>query len=248
MVTPPIENNQITHLLNRIAELERTNKNYLRIMRIMAHDLRNPLGGITSLAETMLTDEELSEDSMTMLNLIKSTGIHSMEMINELLKTGLSDDDEAMETQSADIHALLFDSVELLSYKAKEKNQQIIFQSREAPLMMMLNYEKIWRVFNNLIVNAIKFSYEHQNIIVALTDNFDHVLISVSDHGIGIREQEKDSIFEMFTTAKKTGTNGEAAFGLGLSISKRIIEKHGGNIWFESETGSGTTFYISLPK
>jgi signal transduction histidine kinase len=248
MVTPPVADSQIPYLLDRIAELERANKNYLRIMRIMAHDLRNPLGGITSLAETLLADEELSAESLVMLNLIKTAGIHSMEMISELLKTGLSDNDEVMEKQLTDIHALLFDSVELLSYKAKEKNQRIIFQTRAAPLTVMLNYEKIWRVFNNLIVNAIKFSHQDKAIVVALADCGDHVLISVADKGVGIPEQDKESIFEMFTTAKKTGTNGEPAFGLGLSISKRILEKHGGKIWFESKVNLGTTFYISLPK
>ena len=122
MLTELQEDNQIQELRDRIAELERANQNYLRIMRVMAHDLRNPLGGITSLAEMVLADEELSADSLAMLNLIKSTGIHSMEMINELLKTGSSNDSEPMPTQLTDIHNLLFDSVELLRYKVKEKN------------------------------------------------------------------------------------------------------------------------------
>lgn len=114
--------------------------------------------------------------------------------------------------------------------------------------MIHLNYEKIWRVFNNLIVNAIKFSHESQVIVVDLFERSNDVLVSVADQGIGISEDEKESIFEMFTTAKKTGTNGEPAFGLGLAISKKIVEKHGGKIWVESQTGLSTTFYLMIPR
>ncbi|HEY9197579.1 MAG TPA: ATP-binding protein [Mucilaginibacter sp.] len=74
-----------------------------------------------------------------------------------------------------------------------------------------------------------------------------HVLISVEDHGIGIPDEMKDKIFDMFTQAKRSGTAGEQAFGLGLAISKQIIEAHSGRIWFESLPGNGTTFYVELP-
>jgi nitrogen-specific signal transduction histidine kinase len=82
MVTRPVADSQIPYLLDRIAELERANKNYLGIMRIMAHDRRNPLGGITSLAETLLADKELSAESLVMLNLIKTAGIQKRGISN----------------------------------------------------------------------------------------------------------------------------------------------------------------------
>jgi len=73
------------------------------------------------------------------------------------------------------------------------------------------------------------------------------VRISVKDHGIGIPPEMKDKIFDMFTEAKRSGTAGEQSFGLGLAISKQIVEAHGGRIWFESRQGKGTTFFIDLP-
>jgi signal transduction histidine kinase len=75
----------------------------------------------------------------------------------------------------------------------------------------------------------------------------DGLLILVKDFGIGIPEKIQTKIFDMFTEAKREGTAGEKAYGLGLSISKQIIETHGGNIWFESNDGIGTTFYVYLP-
>ncbi len=238
------QNQQLKHTLE---EVERTNKNYLRIMRVMAHDLRNPLSGITGLASMLMVEDEFSEDSKTMLKLIETTGLHSMEMINELLKSSLADEDERLIKQHLDLRALLFDSVELLQYRAKEKKQQLVFETSDEPIMADINHEKIWRVVNNLIVNAIKFSYTGDTIKVDIKETNGHILISVADNGVGIPAGQKEVIFEMFTPAKKTGTNGEQPFGLGLSISKRIIELHGGKIWFEPNTPNGTIFYIELP-
>lgn len=249
------KNQKLTALQNEqlqttLAELERANKNYIRIMRVMAHDLRNPLSGMIGLATVLLDEEEFSEDSKHMLQLIETTGVHSIEMINELLKSGLADENEVIAKQNLDLKALLQDSVELLQFKANEKNQQIIFEADDKPIMTDVNHEKIWRVFNNLIVNAIKFSYEGGTIKtgIKVSDDNKHILVHVADNGMGIPDKDKESIFEMFTPAKKTGTNGEQPFGLGLSISKKIIEKHKGRIWFESTPGAGTVFYIELPR
>lgn len=229
-------------------ELERVNKNYVRIMRVMAHDLRNPLSGITGLTAMLLMEDEFSEESKNMLKLIETTGLNSMQMINELLKSGLANENEKLTKQAIDLNALVYDSVELLQFKAKEKNQTILFEkNNNTPLMAEVNHEKIWRVINNVIVNAIKFSHEDGIIKVAVLSDKNKILISVADNGIGISENQKDVIFEMFTPAKKMGTDGEQPFGLGLSISKQIVEAHNGRIWFESKLGEGTTFYIELP-
>lgn len=238
------QNQQLQHTLE---EVERTNKNYLRIMRVMAHDLRNPLSGITGLASMLMVEDEFSEDSKTMLKLIETTGLHSMEMINELLKSGLADEDERLVKQRLDLRALLYDSVELLQYRARDKKQQLVFETSDEPIMADINHEKIWRVINNLIVNAIKFSYTGDTIKVGIKEANHHILVYVADNGVGIPAGQEETIFEMFTPAKKTGTNGEQPFGLGLSISKRIIELHGGKIWFEPNASKGTIFYIELP-
>lgn len=228
------------------AELERVNKNYIRIMRVMAHDLRNPLGGISGLAQVMLDEVELNEDSRHMLELIETTSIHSLEMINELLKSDLGDNGP-MAKALVDINALLFESAELLQFKAKEKQQVIVYQGAPQPVFITLNYEKMWRVFNNLIVNSLKFSYENDQIDINLIVKDDHVLVTVKDNGIGIPAENKKAVFEMFTSAKRVGTKGEQPFGLGLSISKNIVERHGGSIWFESANPKGTIFFVKLP-
>lgn len=237
-------NQQLQHAMD---EIKRANENYIRIMRVMAHDLRNPISGMTGLAAVLLAEDDFTDDNRHMLHLIESTGIHSMEMIGELLKTGLADENEPLVTEMVDVKNLLYDSVELLQFKAAEKQQQIIFDGTDQPLMCRINQEKIWRVFNNLIVNAIKFSHEDTQIKVGILQEQNRILVSVADSGIGIPDKNNEAIFEMFTPAKKVGTKGEQPFGLGLSISKRIIEMHRGKIWFISKEGAGTTFYIEIP-
>jgi signal transduction histidine kinase len=238
---------QNEQLQETLSELERVNKNYIRIMRVMAHDLRNPISGMTGLAAMLHEDDAFTDESKHMLKLIETTGIHSMEMINELLKTGLADENELLEKQNIDLTSLLYDSIELLQFKANDKQQQIIFDSDNTPVIAEVNHEKMWRVVNNLIINAIKFSHTSSVIKVGITHDEQHILISVADNGIGIPESQKETVFEMFTSAKKVGTDGEQPFGLGLSISKKIVEMHKGRIWFESNCGSGTIFFVQLP-
>ena len=239
---------QNTQLQQALSELELVNKNYVRVMRVMAHDLRNPLSGMSGLAAVLLEDETISDENKHLIKLIETTSLNTNDMISELLKSGLAlDEKEKIEKLPLDIRTLVFDSIELLQFKANDKQQQILFESGNNPVIIEVNHEKIWRAVNNLVVNAIKFSHTGGIIRVGVTSNATNALITIADNGIGIPDNQKDVIFEMFTPAKKPGTDGEQPFGLGLSISKRIIEMHNGKIWFESREGKGTTFFVQLP-
>jgi len=245
------KNNEITEqhnmsLQHTLLKLEQANKDYIRIMRIMAHDLKNPLAGMTGLSTVLLSEGNYSEEHKQMLQLIESTGMHSIGMINELLESGLANEKEVMQKEPVDLQALLQQSVELMQFKASEKHQQIILGSHEA-VIANVNQEKIWRVFNNLIINAIKFSPEGSYIHVSVERIHKWVRVRIADQGIGIAEQDRDKVFDMFTSAKKQGTKGEQPFGLGLSISKKIIDMHNGNIWFKDNPSGGTIFFIELP-
>lgn len=248
LVTRNLKRAQVARkdLANANSGLTKANQNYVRMLRVMAHDLRNPLGGISGLAELMLEDDHHNEDDRRTLSLIESTSKHSLAMINELLTAGLGET-ATLKKVPTDVNRLLVDVVELLQFKAAEKKQTITYSGQPRPVIIPLNYEKVWRVFNNLIVNALKFSHEHSDIEVSLSTTDSHVLIAVADRGIGIPEGDSEKVFEIFTSAKREGTKGEQAFGLGLSISKNIVEMHQGRLWFENRPGGGTIFYIQFP-
>jgi len=227
-----------------LGSLEQSQQENTRIMKIVAHDLRNPIAAAVSIATLLLENEELQPADREMLGLMKTSSLHSLDMIADLLNMNITA--EGLTKEPVEIHTLLRYCIDLLKFKSSEKNQMITLHTEE--IVIPINREKIWRVISNIVVNAMKFSPEGSVINVALVDKQDTVQISVADHGIGIPENLRNRVFSMFTDAKRQGTSGEQSFGLGLAISRQIVEAHEGKIWFESNAGDGTTFYVELPK
>ncbi|GAC1549124.1 MAG: hypothetical protein NVS3B13_00310 [Mucilaginibacter sp.] len=239
-------NQQNTDLEKALNELKSNGQEKDRILRAVAHDLRNPIGGIVSLTQ-LIDEEECTEDQRETIDLIKETSLNSLELINELLEV-TNDGTKLSKKENVEINSLLNHSIELLRFKAAEKDQQIKLTLLDKPLSLFISREKIWRVMSNLISNAIKFSPEKTTIYVKIADHENDVEIFVKDSGVGIPAKVKDKVFNMFTEAKRPGTAGEKSFGLGLSICKQIVEDHNGEIWFDSDGVNGTTFFVKLPK
>jgi signal transduction histidine kinase len=239
-------NQQNFDLERALNELKSNGQEKDRILRAVAHDLRNPIGGIASLTQLMAEDD-CSDDQKETIDLIRETSLNSLELINELLEV-TNDGTKLAKRETVEINSLLSHSIELLRFKAAEKDQQIKVKLLDKPLELFISREKIWRVMSNLISNAIKFSPEKTVINVKIITRKNEVEISIKDNGIGIADKVKDKVFNMFTEAKRPGTAGEKSFGLGLSICKQIVEDHNGKIWFESDGANGSTFYVSLPK
>ncbi|WP_352432935.1 HAMP domain-containing sensor histidine kinase [Mucilaginibacter sp. PAMB04274] len=234
-------------LQKALAGLELSNQEKDRILRTVVHDLRNPIGGIASLTTSVIEDDNCSAEQRGYLRLVKDTAYNSLELINEILEA-TNNSNGALEKQWVDINDLLYNSVELLKFKAAEKNQQILLEALDESEEILISREKIWRVVSNLIVNAIKFSPVGSKIKVKVIKIEDDIEILVNDHGIGIPVDMKNVVFHMFTEAKRPGTLGEKSFGLGLSICRQIVELHNGEIWFDSNAQDGTTFYVKLKQ
>ncbi len=227
--------------------LEKNQRAISRILKVVAHDLRNPIHGILGFTSLMLHDRKENDGEREMIELIQASSRHSLQLIDELMMVDL----ERQRTDTArpltDLRQLLTNCVSLMQFNANEK-QQYIELNAPYPVIAPLHPDRLWRAINNLIGNAIKFSPMGKKIYVSLEQTAEStVRISVSDEGIGIPEEIRDQIFEAFTKAKRQGTSGEQSFGLGLSITRQIVEEHDGHIWLESTEGSGTTFFIELP-
>jgi signal transduction histidine kinase len=228
-------------------ELEQQSQEKDRILRVVAHDLRTPLSGIVGLSGIVIEHDDIDAEQTRMLTLVQNTASDTLQLINEILEVAVPDEEKVLVKQPADINEVLSDTVELLQFKATEKNQTIMLNAGVSHAILPLNREKMARVVSNLISNAIKFSANNENIFVSSQQVNDGILVSVKDTGIGIPEDLKNKIFNVFTTAKRPGTVGEKSFGLGLSICRQIVDAHDGKIWFESDAGKGTTFYVKLP-
>ncbi len=224
--------------------LEQSQADNTHMMQIVAHDLRNPIGGIYSIVSFMLDQDGRTDEDKECLEMLKTTGKVSLDLVNDLLLVHTKTDD--LKKERVDLGEMLQYCVNLLRHKAELKEQKIDLQA-DYGISILANQEKLWRVVSNLIANAIKFSPKRTSIHIGLQKEADNIRIDVADNGIGIPEEIAPKIFDMFTDARRVGTVGEQSFGLGLAISKQIVEAHGGKLWFESKIGNGTIFYIELP-
>lgn len=229
------------------AALETSNRNYARLIRVVAHDLRNPIGAISSIAGMKAEDKTLPDKEKDWIRLIDTSGKRCLQLITELLETDFDVREQTLQKAPVDISALLQQTVLLLAYRANEKQQRLVATSAALPIIQA-DREKLSRVLDNLVVNAVKFSPENATIELCAETRPKELIISVRDTGVGIPRDMATLLFEPFVNSvRRKGTAGEQSFGLGLYICRQIVEAHNGRIWFESEPGQGSIFFIALP-
>lgn len=240
-------NNQLqtkqNHLERTLGALQSSHDDNTRLMKIVAHDLRNPVSGIAGMSDFLLKEDNYNELQRKMLEMIQESSYHSLELIHELVNINSTVSD--VKKAPIDLSLLINYCVEMLQIKADEKNQKI--KADVVAVKIIGDREKLWRVFANLLGNAVKFSATAKEIEVSVTVKDNRAIIGIKDNGIGIPIELSEKIFKMDPDVKRKGTSGETSFGLGLAICKQIITNHDGNIWFVSEENKGTVFYVSLP-
>ncbi|WP_316845222.1 HAMP domain-containing sensor histidine kinase [Pedobacter psychrodurus] len=225
-----------------LSTLEQTQQENTRMMKIMAHDLRSPIAAAISISGILKTTA-LPQADLEMLDLLEVSSQRSLEMITNLLNINAETADLIKE--SVEMHTLLNYCANLFKFKALEKKQKLNLKVQN--ITIQADGRKIWRVFSNLIANAIKFSPIGAEIKITTEETLKTVMVTIEDNGIGVPAELGNTIFDLFTVAQREGTMGEYSSGLGLAISKQIVEAHQGKIWFESELNQGTTFFVELP-
>ncbi len=230
-------------LQDTLLDLEKSQAENSKIMYVVAHDLRNPISSMVMMADILLEDNQFQGENRLLLEHIKTSCDNSLDLVFEMLQSNKNV--ENLKKEPVEIDKMLNYCVELLHHKALEKNQRLILKG--IPVTLNVCREKMWRVISNLIANAIKFSPKGSAIEISMKSQNDKIKIAIKDHGIGIPEGIKDKVFELYTEGKREGTEGEKPFGMGLAISKQIVNAHDGHIWFESMEGKGSTFFVELP-
>ncbi|WP_165813721.1 tetratricopeptide repeat-containing sensor histidine kinase [Terrimonas sp.] len=231
------------HLEKTLVALQSSHDDNSKLMKIVAHDLRNPIAGIAGVSDFLLKENSYGDLERKMLEMIRESSYHSIELIQELLNVNSNVND--LKKEPIDLYVLINYCIEMLQIKADKKSQTI--KADIAAVKVIGDREKLWRVFTNLLGNAVKFSPQNEHIEISTTVKDKHVVIGIKDNGIGIPEGFREKIFKMDPDIKRKGTLGESSFGFGLAICKQIIANHGGDIWFESMEDKGTVFYVSLP-
>lgn len=228
-------------------KLEKAGREKDRILRVVAHDLRSPIAAIQALAELLLYDSQLTNDQREQLTLIKDASSQSLTLTKEILNVTAATQPAEMNMVRLHVNPIIAQQVRLLQFRAREKMQTIHLLVKAEGLFILADAEKLGRVICNLITNAIKFSKEGSAIEVHVSKKAGQMVLAVKDQGIGIPEAAKDKVFDLFTEVKRYGTAGEKPFGMGLAISRQIVQACNGSIWFESNEFGGTTFFVSFP-
>ena len=134
----------------------------------------------------------------------------------------------------------------LFQENTRQKSLRIQFELPET-FRMFADKAMFGTILRNLISNAIKFSYPGDIITVSLTSNEKQIIFSIRDTGTGMSETDEGRLFRIDTAHSTPGTQKETGTGLGLILCKEFVNKHGGEIWVESEMGKGSTFYVTFP-
>jgi signal transduction histidine kinase len=214
---------------------------------IVSHDLRNLLGGIVLSAGVMAKIADSHEQGKQILAgtaRIQRYAARMNRLIGDLLDVASIDSGRlAVAPVTADIAAVLEEAVEMFQADAAADHLSIVTRAR-GPLMARFDHDRLLQVMANLISNAIKFTPERGGVTVDAARSGDDVQVSVTDTGTGIPADMQAAVFERFWQAKADDRRG---LGLGLYISRSIVEAHGGRIWVESTPNVGSTFFFTLP-
>ena len=221
-----------------------------RFISIISHDLRTPFSSILGFTDLLANDEELTnEERKQYVKYIQESSRSMLALVNSLLDwTRLQTGRFKFEPQKIDISKIVTDSINALSGAAIQKGIEVV-SSLNQSLYLFVDKSLITQVFNNLISNAIKFTNKGGFISISsdFVPNSRFLRFKVKDTGVGIKEDDLSKLFSVDAKFSSEGTAGEKGSGLGLSLVKEIIEKHGGAISVESEYGKGTEFIFTVP-
>ena len=215
---------------------------------LVSHELRTPLTSILGYLELVLDDEgELSDEQRQFLAVVERNAQRLLRLVGDLLFVAQIEAGKlAFELDKVDLARIAADCVEAQRPRARAKGVEIALAADETPALEG-DRARLAQLLDNLVSNAIKFTLEGGEVKLKLERGEGCVLLEVSDSGIGIPAGEQSRLFQRFFRASTATTREIQGTGLGLTITKAIVEGHGGRIWFESEEGAGTTFHVQLP-
>ncbi|MBX4270283.1 GAF domain-containing sensor histidine kinase [Clostridium estertheticum] len=247
-------------LFKKLKDIDETKTDFLSTV---SHELQTPLTSIIGFTEmvkrkfegTIVPELDLSIEKNQSavvkikrnINIILAEGERLSSLINELLDISRMEAGKVLlNMRKIDIEEIITQVITLTNPIIRDKSLQVIQSISETLPEILADRDKLMQVIINLISNAIKFT-EKGCIVCSARVVGQNIIVSISDTGVGIREEDKKYIFEKFSQVGDTLTDKPTGTGLGLAICKYIIEEHGGEIWVESEIGKGTDFSFSIP-
>ena len=242
--------NETTNLL--LMEAEKANRSKSEFLANMSHELRTPLNAIIGFSDILGKQlfGPLGDDRYTdYVEDIHKSGMHLLGIINDILNLAKAESGKlSLEDRDVDIGSCLHDCVRMCRVRAEARRVDLVLQCPDEPVMAIIDERLISQVVLNLLSNAIKFTPEGGHVRASLrADSRDGIFIEVSDTGIGIAAENMDRVMRPFEQVESSFARLHDGTGLGLPLSLRLTQLHGGQLTLESQIGQGTTARVHLP-
>jgi signal transduction histidine kinase len=217
----------------------------------MSHELRTPLNAIIGFSEVLLERlfGELNEKQDDYLKDIHSSGKHLLQLINDILDLSKVEAGRMeLEPSTFDVPMAIANAMTLIRERAQKHEIALGIDADPNLGEITADERKFKQILLNLLSNAVKFTPDGGRIDVKARRAADHVVVGVHDTGIGIAAEDQEAVFEEFRQVGRNYTNKQEGTGLGLALTRKFVELHGGRIWLESEPGKGSTFTFTIPS
>ncbi len=238
-------------VLHDVTEQEKTEQERRDFVSNVSHELRTPLTSMRSYLEALedgaWKDPEIAPHFLQVT--LEETD-RMIRMINDLLNLSKMDSGNAqMQMELVNFNNLVnfvLDRFDMM-VTSQNKNYQIKREFTKRDLWLEIDTDRLIQVIDNIMNNAIKYSPDGGTVTVRLIETHNHIILSITDEGIGIPRKDLNKIFDRFYRVDKARARQQGGTGLGLAISREVLKAHGGSIWVESRENQGSTFYVSLP-
>ena len=231
-------------------ELEVANKHKSAFLASMSHELRTPLNAIIGFSEVLLARYfgELNEKQDDYLKDIHASGRHLLNLINDVLDLSKVEAGRMeLDLSQFDLPAALADAMTLIRERATKHGIALALETDPTLAMVNADERKFKQILLNLLSNAVKFTPDGGRIEVSAIRDRTGIQVAVKDTGIGIAPEDQQAVFEEFRQVGGDYTSKQEGTGLGLALTRRFVELHGGRIWVESAPGKGSTFFFTIP-
>jgi signal transduction histidine kinase len=235
---------------DKSAQLEVANKHKSEFLANMSHELRTPLNAIIGFSEVLIERlfGELNPKQEDYIRDIHGSGKHLLTLINDILDLSKVEAGRMeLELSTFQLSSALSNAMILVRERA-QRHSILLGQQVDTTLgEIVADERKFKQILLNLLSNAVKFTADGGRIDVLAQREDGNAVISVRDTGIGIAQEDQAAVFEEFRQVGRDYTRKQEGTGLGLALTKKFVELHGGKIWLESEPGKGSTFTFTIP-